>query len=289
MEGLAGQTDNPFAPMKKTTRHSRRESGQAAVETAIVMPLFVFIVLGIVQLSLMHQARLLTKYAAYKAVRSGSVNRADLKVMERSAIAVMLPMTVRASPISSGSGGTQPQYGLYKVNDVTGFVQSFKEVAQSRDNKWNGKPIVEVTICHPLSSDLKATQDFDDHKVNPLGSNSDWRGFEKTKLAGQVTMYLNLIIPFANAFLWWSSIREMDGQRVATMKMLRMKHDKSPNTLRKTFKNQTYTLTELKSLAESGTYIMPIRASYSMRMHSNLQDGATLPSKNECHIPWDKQ
>jgi hypothetical protein len=26
-----------------------------------------------------------------------------------------------------------------------------------------------------------------------------------------------------------------------------------------------------------------------MRMHSNLQDGATLPSKNECHIPWDKQ
>jgi len=24
-------------------------------------------------------------------------------------------------------------------------------------------------------------------------------------------------------------------------------------------------------------------------MHSNLQEGATLPSKNECHIPWDKK
>ncbi len=36
------------------------------VETAIVMPLFVFIMLGTLQLGLMHQAHAMTKYAAYK-------------------------------------------------------------------------------------------------------------------------------------------------------------------------------------------------------------------------------
>jgi hypothetical protein len=269
---------------------SRRESGQAAVETAIVMPLFVFIVLGIVQLSLMHQARLLTKYAAYKSVRAGALNRADLGVMEKAAIAVMLPMITRENPISGGDGRKQPQYGVYKSDSASNFLTGFKEVSQSRNNtSSSGKKIVEVTICHPLSSDVKPTDDFDDHRTNPLGSNSDWRKYETTKLAGQVTMYLTLIIPFANAFLWWSSIRQMDGQRVDTMKMLRMKTDKSPNDLRKTFKGQTYTLTELKSEAERGNYIMPIRASFSMRMHSNLAENASLPSENKCHIPFDRK
>src|SRR5688572_13227446 len=95
-----GIFDNPR--MKIASRRSfrgprgpqgpRGPRGQAAVETAIVMPLFVFTLLGLLQLGLLHQARLLTKYAAYKAVRSGSINRAKVDVMENAAIAVMLPM-----------------------------------------------------------------------------------------------------------------------------------------------------------------------------------------------------
>lgn len=259
------------------------------METAITMPLFVFIVLGIVQLSLMHHARLLTKYAAYKAVRAGAINRADLKVMENAAIAVMLPMIVRGSPISGGDARRQPQYGVYKANSPTEFLNGFRDVSSSRSNTAYSHKIVEVTICHPLSSDLDPQRDFDDPSVNPMGGNADWRPFEKTKLAVQVTMYLNLYIPFANAFLWWASIREMDQQRVSTMKMLRMKHDKSPNTKRKTFGSQPYTLDELKSEAQRGNYIMPVRASYSMRMHSNLSENANLPGDNECHVPFNRK
>ncbi len=256
------------------------------------MPLFVFIVLGVVQLSLMHQARLLTKYAAYKAVRSGSLNRAIPEVMSNSAIAVMLPMLTRENPISAGNGRIQPQYGLYRVNTPSQYANSFREVAQSRNNTDNSHPIVEVTVCHPLSSDVTAQKDFDDPKVNPLGGNNDWRPFQATKLSVQVTTYFKLIIPFANAFLWWSSYGKLTDDRIATMKTLRMKHDgpKSPNTTRATFSsNPPYTLDQLQDEAIAGNYIMPIRASYSMRMNSNFDDKSKLPSKNLCHIPFERK
>src|SRR5882672_3137010 len=69
-----------------------RDSGQAFVETALTMPLFVFVILGTLQLGLMHQAHALTKYAAYKAVRAGALRHAKKDVMERAAVAVLLPM-----------------------------------------------------------------------------------------------------------------------------------------------------------------------------------------------------
>lgn len=283
------RTDNPH-----TMRRRIRQSGQAAVETAIVMPLFVFTVLGIVQLSLMHQARLLTKYAAYKAARSGALNRGEKEVMANAAIAVMVPMLTRESPISAGSGDVQPQYGLYRANSASDFSTAFKEVAQSRNNTDEGHPIVELTVCHPKSRDIDATKDFDDPQVNPLGGNNDWRPFEKTKLAVQVTTYFKLIIPYANAFLWWASYGKLSAEQTGTMKMLRMKHEgpKSLNQTRKTFQNNPpYTLEELKAQADKGNYIMPIRASYSMRMQSNFSQKAQgeLPSSNLCHIPFDTE
>lgn len=275
------------------------------METAIVMPLFIFIVLGILQLSLMHQARLLTKYAAYKATRAGSLNRADPKSMEAAAVAVMMPMLTRANPISSGSARMQPQYGLYNVSTATDFSRNFKEVFESRQNKHaGGKALVEVVVCHPLQSDLRPTDDFDDPDVNPLGGNNDWRPFEKTKLSVQVTTYYHLIIPFANAFIWWASLREMDTQRAATMKTLRMRHDgtndkgkRNPyqaNTQTRGKDNRGknnggYTLADLKQEAEQGNYIMPVRSSYSMRMHSNLTEDTPLNSENLCHVPFDRK
>ncbi len=262
------------------------------METAIVMPLFIFIVLGILQLSLMQQARLLTKYAAYKATRAGALNRADQKSMDAAAVAVMMPMLTRANPISSGSARMQPQYGLYNVSSASDYSQHFKEVFEGRQNEHaNGKPLVEVVICHPLQSDVQPTDDFDNPTVNPVDPN--WRNFENTKLSVQVTTYYHLVIPFANAFLWWASYGEMGTQRAATMKTLRMHHEGSKNkTVRKVYegnKKGGYTLQDLKSEAENGNYIMPVRASYSMRMHSNLAENAQLKSENECHVPFDRK
>jgi len=68
-----------------------RESGQAVVEAAIVLPLFIAILLGILQLTLIHQARLLTEYAAFQAARAGVVWQGDPRKMKDAAIFVLAP------------------------------------------------------------------------------------------------------------------------------------------------------------------------------------------------------
>ena len=57
----------------KRARSRRRDSGQALVESALTLPLLVFMVLGTLQLFMMLHARIMTQYAAYKAVRAGSL------------------------------------------------------------------------------------------------------------------------------------------------------------------------------------------------------------------------
>jgi hypothetical protein len=272
MEGVGPEVDNPH--MKK-----HRESGQAAVETAIVMPLFVFTLLGMIQLGLLHQSRLLTKYAAYKAVRAGSINRGKVKVMENAAIAVMLPLLAKSSPRWSGSGRHQPQYMVYNVGDAGKYGDAYADVVSSRGNQAFGKKMVEVTICGPLNGSMK---DFDDHRVNP----GDWKSFEATKLAIQVTTYMPLYIPFANAFIWWAARGEEGPARALAMKNLRMK-TKTEQAEGRQSPNGSWTLKELQGEAENGNYIMPVRASYAMRMHSNF--ASQPPSTNECHIPWKKK
>lgn len=262
-------------------RHRNGPRGQAAVETAIVMPLFLFTLLGMIQLGLLHQARLLTKYAAYKAVRSGSINRAKVDVMENAAIAVMLPMLSKSSPRFSGNAKKQPQHWVYNVSSPTAYGTAYAEVQGARGNQAFGKKMVEVTICAPITS-AGYNKDFDDHRVNP----GDWKSFEATKLAVQVTTYMPLYIPFANAFIWWAARGEEGSARVQTMKMLRMK-TKNQQADGRTAPNGKWTLDELKGQAEQGNYIMPVRASFSMRMHSNF--ASQPPSSNECHIPWKKK
>ncbi len=253
------------------------------------MPLFVFIVLGLIQLALMHQARLMTKYAAYKAVRAGSVNRADMMVMENAAVAVMLPLLTEMTPIAAGNAEIQPQYRVYRISNATEYASAYNDATAGRDNTaFAGKRMVEVTVCHPTVNEISPDEDFDDYRTNPMGNAGDWTPYEATKLSIQVTTYLNLYIPYANAFLWWAAYGELSGERLATMKRLRLAQEGGVNVRREVFSGQSYTLEELRAEAERGNYVMPIRGSYSMRMHSNISQNSNLPDMNECHVPMNR-
>src|SRR5207302_6028836 len=76
----------PNAPM------TRADTGQAAVETAITLPVTLFMVLGVIQLSMLQQGRLMAQYAVYKAARAGSLNHGDCLRMRDSAVAALLPV-----------------------------------------------------------------------------------------------------------------------------------------------------------------------------------------------------
>ena len=95
-------------------RLRRDQSGQALVESAIVMPLMVFFILAIIQLAMVQHARIMTEYAAFNAARSGIVWNADRFIMENAAIMSLLPTNE----------------GLVKEGDAGNPLQLLKRIAQ---------------------------------------------------------------------------------------------------------------------------------------------------------------
>ncbi len=86
--------------MRRARTH-RRAVGQAAVEAALTLPLVVFLVMGSLQLFMIFQARLIAQYAAFKAVRTGSLMHGDCLAMTHAAIAAVLPAITRVdSPLA---------------------------------------------------------------------------------------------------------------------------------------------------------------------------------------------
>lgn len=91
---------------------SSGQSGQAAVEAAMIMPLSVFMALGIIQLTMMQHAKLMTEYAAYQAARAGIVWNGNNERMHDAAIIALLP-TMGATNDLVNLGKTFALHQLY--------------------------------------------------------------------------------------------------------------------------------------------------------------------------------
>ncbi|MBJ6761227.1 pilus assembly protein [Myxococcaceae bacterium JPH2] len=244
-----------------------REDGQAAVETAIVLPLFVFLILGTLQLGLMHQARLMTKYAAYKAVRAGSIHSANVGQMEKAALGVLLPM------VSKPSGGAEY---IKTVTSGSEFAAKFAW-PEVMANKMMDSALkyAEVTICGPLRNEVGGGSgefDFD----NPKNSASDdWAQGQRTKLRVQVTFNYRMPIPFADMVIY-QIVRARELPPVLRL-------GKTPQNERKFRKNDG----QYEAAAAQRHYVLPIRATYTMRMQSNFfLSQNPLPQRNECVFTW---
>jgi len=90
------------------------ESGQAMVESALVIPLMTFLILGIIQLVMIQHAKIMTEYAAFNAARAGIVWNADKIIMENAAIISLLPT----------------YEGLFEQSDLGNPAQMLKRILQ---------------------------------------------------------------------------------------------------------------------------------------------------------------
>ncbi len=243
-----------------------REEGQALVETAIVMPLYVFLILGLLQLGLMHQARLMVKYASYQAVRAGALHNADVTEMEKAALGVLLPLA------SHKSG--RNEY-IKKIDSGISYDTKWTEYWTVRRNYLvpGLMKIARVTICGPVTSDFggktKGEIDFDDPKYD----SSAWKTNQATKLRAQVTFHYRMPIPFANAVIE----RIMWNLKVPRVLYLKKNKLATPKIGPK--------FAEYYGLASQGIYVIPIRANYTMRMQSNIYL-KNIPKSNKCVVPW---
>ena len=300
----------------------RDKTGQAAVESAIVLPLHIFLLLGIIQWGLIAQARVMAKYAAYRAVRVGAMQHADHDKMVAAALFALLP--VISMPSSNGVQGAELIKPTLSASDVD---KKFAEaILENKAMGAVGAPMVDVVICGPLHNDVanynettygqgSSTEvDFDDPRVSTEGYQSNntpnvtnpqlsgsqappsanpgndvagsYAGFLRTKLRIQVQYLYRMPIPFAN---WVISMCYL-GVAAASQLPVTLNMTEKPTDLAGGWQPGSGGSKEFKeaallfNLPAESAYVVPINVNYAMRMQSDfyLTGSTDLPTQNLC-------
>lgn len=266
-------------------RSTSRESGQVAVEAALVMPLFVFFILGILQLGLIAQARVMAKYAAYRAARVGAMNHADPDAIEAAAILHLLPVLVNSQEV------------IMPTSSATDVVTKFMQHNTIANVIPGGGKLVKAVICSPLRDDLAGggshsignagitsrggkgndnEVDFDDprNQASPedfTSGGDSLRRFKRTRLVVQVQLMYRMPIPFAN----WVIVKSYLGTNVPSVLMMPNKNG--------TPRSGAGQVGQVYAAEAAGAYVLPINVSYAMRMQSNFfKRRFALPAQNRC-------
>jgi hypothetical protein len=153
-----------------STPRGRRESGQAAVEAALTLPLVVFMMLGTLQLFMLMQARLMAQYAAYQAARVGSITNGRCDAMTDAAILTLIPTFAAYLGAQSHMVGTPGQqlgaaFNQYKSTGTHGNNQYGLYKTAGSPGTWGADAIVWLAREHPNfaagDNPVLAQQQFD--------------------------------------------------------------------------------------------------------------------------------
>ena len=270
-------------------RHTRGESGQVAVETALIIPLFLFLILGILQLGMIAQTRVVAKYAAYRAARVGAMHHASQDAMNAAAIFHLLPVLVSDSE------------SILPTSSTSDILRKYgRAMTENQNRSVDGRRLVQVVICGPTLGELRGTASGasplpagSQRALHGVGSNNEvdfddpalalpsmdaqtgdgMRRYNRLRLRVQLQLLYRMPIPFAN----WIMTRTYLGLSLPSVLMMtRPGSPSTPRTGGTQFK-------AVSDLANRRIYTLPINVSYAMRMQSNLfLNKFKLPDKNEC-------
>jgi hypothetical protein len=221
----------------------RAESGQAAVESALTLPLAVFLILGALQLFLMLQARLMAEHAAFRAVRAGSLSQGSCRRMVQAAVTTLLPTFTR-------------------TDSATRLAKAFEDHSNNRydpslDSGHNGD-IVWLLRQSPQLSDIRGAEafGFDDPDRDSL------------RLETRLIFWYPMRIPFANWVIARMALASLGLQDYTGFNPLmpvrnaNWTQSRSPGSLASRVANAF----KARTNSPAGTYVFPIQATYGMRM-----------------------
>ncbi len=250
------------------------QRGQVVVEQAIILPMMIFFILGMVQLAMLQHARIAADYAAYNAAKAGTIYNANLDRMETAATISLLPTMARSDSWTA--------VGENYLKHMAGPKLAEKLLAKVGIHVPNGLRPVWVKILAPC--DLSIFGRLGGHLNGKQIDFDDWRpaAAEANVLSVEVHFLYPMRIPFANWFvqLIWLA------QRTDVLKKWRS----GP-----AFLNPTTGIGPLKTNVSArdttlaaaamepdlrgvlvyrafGYYVFPIRTWYTMRMQSNLYE-----------------
>ena len=169
------------------------QRGQSAVEFALVTPLMTWMILGILQLSLMQQAKLMLEYAAFSAARAGAVWNGDPSQMEKAAVFAILP-TMPTWPVPGLPIG-KPQRVDSLGQLMLVYLEHLAATKVADKVPGAGWHMIKVQTLNPIKSTFagKKELDFDDVAFR-----------KQTQLVIRVVYNYELRIPFANWIMWES-------------------------------------------------------------------------------------
>lgn len=285
------------------------DRGQAAVETAIIMPLMVFMLLGIVQLTLIQQARLMTEHAAFNAARAGIVwNASQDKMVNAAAVTLIpaLPIIKKGNLLGSLVSFAKWALIIKGTQYADKGIASLEGLGKMLNINIGGIPdisVVKVEVVNPKEDDWDKIPDtarvggkdgkeldFDFVPTDAAGAATTDAG--KIREANRLTIRTRFLypmrIPFANQIIHTAWMAQAAGvQLTGPIDKPMMKGQKwnEDSRARQTIEGrlpsvdptqilfgdrERNTLKALWMLNGRGLYLIPLRATYTMRMQSNI-------------------
>lgn len=247
--------------------HSPRsgQSGQAAVEAALTLPLTVFLILGVLQLFLMLQARIMAEYAAFRATRAGSVRHGSCEAMTDAAILAVLP-TFHSFLARQGLGNSPgKKLGM-------AFQQRKGNVYTAGLDGGHDRAIVWIIRDSPVGFFAREDSDFDEPRTSAQ--------IDAMRLETRLVFWFPLRIPFANWVISRMMLAHWGYMTYTAQNPLmltqRANWTQSPTM---TMSLESAIVDELLQRVASEQYVIPIHASASLRMMTPAQ-GQYFLTKN---------
>jgi hypothetical protein len=203
------------------------QSGQAAVEAAIVLPLLVAVLLTILQLALVQQARVLAEYAAYQAARAGVVHGGDPTRMDAAATYVLAPTVCPTRVPAAGAACGGAAGGVARQAAAVSVLAGVSAFARGAGSQFPGLRVDILSPYWPAHRRWFRTgggeqMDFDDlrdaHPPPREGGDqpaADAGYREATLLTVRLLYWLELKIPVADAVVWSAWAAGLVAQRLA--------------------------------------------------------------------------
>jgi hypothetical protein len=230
----------------------RGDSGQAALETALILPLQLFTLLGAIQMSMAYQARLVAEYAAYKVARAASIYRLDCPHMTNAALMALIP-TVSGHFAPGAITTPQARY--------TALGNALLTSGNRPPNNPPGAATPLTVIDYRLTN---ALPEFDT-QLDP--------GQKPMKVHVQLAYFFEYRVPFANWILSHAWLQAQNGvQLTKGVDPLLAVHNKVKDAPVNSYLNAT--LTSIAQTAIQNKYFtIPIVTTFSLRMMSDPMPG----------------
>jgi hypothetical protein len=165
------------------------QKGAVLLETVIVLPIMIFLILGALQIMLMQHGRIMTEYAAYNAARAGIVHNGNWNVMRNAAMLASLPVYQRTDNLANFFTAWAKIKAAAEITEVvdTGVATLERLAGDILGTEISGigqdLSLIEIHLTNPGADDFESASDHQAQQ-EALASQLDPKGLLRYPQAG---------------------------------------------------------------------------------------------------------